>query len=549
MAHGLSTRRDFLQTVAATGAALALAPRTARAADSRVDVLIDEPIGTIAPEVYGHFAENLGGVVYDGIWVGEGSPVANVGGIRKALVDRLKAIKAPVVRWPGGCFADSYDWQDGIGPRAERPTRTNFWVNTKVPPSPSQYDPNAFGTVEFVRFCRLAGAEPYIAGNIRSLPARDFYQWVEFCNSPAGTTTLAKKREAEGERDPLNVMYWGIGNEPWGCGGDFSAEDYATELKRYTAWVPSYDLHLRYIAAGASDGDVEWTRRFFAKLTAENRGMARRLWGFSFHHYATNVSGGRSNDWNESKGPAVGFTTEQYYELLKEGDRMDAFINAHWLTMGEFDRDHHVKLVVDEWGSWHRPGTQAAPTDTLGQISTLRDALLAGLTLDTFQRHADKIGMANIAQLVNCLQSLFVAHGDRCIVTPNYHVFEMYMDHMGAEAVRTLVAAPTVPYQRNGQPASIWGLAGSASRRDRTVTLTLVNPSATDARETEIAVRGARVTSCRVRTLTADALDAHNSFEQPDAVPAPGETAPAVGASGLVLTLPRASVSRITMGI
>jgi len=546
MSGPLTTRRTFIQVLGAAGAAALVAPRSARAADSRIDILLDEPIGPIAPELYGHFAEHLGGVVYDGIWVGDGSPVPNDGGIRRSLVERLKQIKAPVIRWPGGCFADSYDWRDGIGPRASRATRTNFWVNTKVPASPSQYDPNSFGTVEFARFCKLAGAQPYLAANIRSLPAKDLYQWIEFCNSPAGTTTLAGVRAAEGSPDPLNVVYWGVGNEPWGCGGDFSPEDYAVELKRYTAWVPSYDLQLRYIAAGANSGDVEWTRRFFDKLTAGNPGMAGRLWGFSFHHYAWNVSSGKTTDWNEGKGPAVGFTIEQHYELLRDADKMDGFITAHWQTMGQFDRARKVKLVVDEWGAWHKPGSESDPSHTLGQVSTLRDALLAGLTLDTFQRHADKVGMANIAQLVNCLQSLFVAHESKFIVTPNYHVFQMYMDHMGAESVRTEFMAPRVSYQRNGQPATFWGLAGSASRRDKTVTLTVVNPSAADARETTVSVRGAKIASAAITTLTAGALDAHNSFDAPDAVPTPKESPVTPGAAGdLIVTLPKASVSKI----
>jgi alpha-N-arabinofuranosidase len=270
----MQTRRRFLAQSAAAGAALLLAPRSSRAADARIDVRLDEPLGTIAPEIYGHFVEHLGGVVYDGIWVGEGSKIPNIGGIRKSIVDHMKRINASVVRWPGGCFADSYDWRDGIGPAASRPARTNFWVNTKVPPGPQQYDPNHFGTVEFLRFCRLIGAPPYLAINLRSLPARDFYQWVEFCNSPAGTTTMARMREAQGEREPFGVKYWGVGNEPWGCGGDFSPEDYAVEFKRYTSWVPGFDLGLRFIGAGPSGHEFDWTRRFFAKLTEENRGMA-----------------------------------------------------------------------------------------------------------------------------------------------------------------------------------------------------------------------------------------------------------------------------------
>ena len=543
----MTSRRDFLARSAAASAGLLLAPRASRAAAARIDVRLDEPIATIAPEIYGHFAEHLGGVVYDGIWVGEGSAIPNVGGIRSALVEHLKRINAPVVRWPGGCFADSYDWRDGIGPMASRPTRTNFWVNTKVPPGPQQYDPNHFGTIEFVRFCRLAGAQPYLAANVRSLPARDFYQWVEFCNSPAGTTSMAAARAAQGEKDPLDVRYWGVGNEPWGCGGDFSPEDYATEFKRYTSWTPGFDVGLRYIGAGPSGQEFDWTRRFFAKLTAESRGMVRRLWGWSVHHYSTNVSGGRSSDWNESKGPAIGFTREQWFELLKEGDRLDGFIEGHARVLDEFDRERRVQLAIDEWGSWHKPGSEPVPSHTLGQASTLRDALLAGLTLDIFHRHADRVGMANIAQLVNCLQALFVAHEDKFVVTPNYHVFDMYKGHMGAGAVRAIFSAPSVGYDRNGQPARIWGLNGSASRKDGTVTLTVVNPSPDAPVDAEIAVAGGRVASCTSRTLTAAALDAHNSFEVPDAVPAPPTVDVPVPSGGLTLTFPRASVTALTM--
>jgi alpha-L-arabinofuranosidase len=544
----MRSRREFLvRSAAAAGAALLLPPRSSRAADARIDVRLDEPIGTIAPEIYGHFAEHLGGVVYDGLWVGDGSKIPNVGGIRKAVVDHLKRINAPVVRWPGGCFADSYDWRDGVGPHGSRATRTNFWLNTKVPPGPQQYDPNQFGTVEFVRFCRLSGAEPYLAANVRSLPPRDFYQWVEFCNAPAGTATLANVRAAQGEKDPLKVRYWGVGNEPWGCGGDFSPEDYAIEFRRYTSWVPGFDMDLRFIGAGPSGPEFDWTRRFLAKLTAESRGLVRRLWGWSVHHYSTNVSGGRSDDWNESKGPAVGFNREQWFELLKEGDRLDGFIDGHARVLDEFDRERRVKLAIDEWGSWHRPGSEVVPAHTLGQVSTLRDALLAGLSLDIFHRHADRVGMANLAQLVNCLQSLFVAHEDRFIVTPNYHVFDMYKGHMGGEAVRTIFSAPSLTYDRNSKPARLWGLNGSASRKDKTLTLTVVNPSPDVPREAEVSIAGARVASAVVRTLTASTLDAHNTFAQPDALPSPPPVPQTVPSSGaLVLTLPNASVTAVT---
>jgi alpha-N-arabinofuranosidase len=267
-------RREFINTALTGGLLLASkhsATSQAKLADARIEVLLDEPIGRIAPEIYGHFAEHLGGVVYDGIWVGENSKVANVGGIRQALVEAMKKIKASVIRWPGGCFADSYNWRDGIGPRAQRPRRPNFWVDAPewpkgAPDGPWKYDTNHFGTDEFLRFCQLSGAQPYLAANLRSLTARDFYEWVDYCNSPAGATTLAEMRGAAGQREPWKVRYWGVGNESWGCGGNFSPEEYVVEYRRFAEWVPRYGIDLAFIGSGPNGGDLGWSRRFFGKL-------------------------------------------------------------------------------------------------------------------------------------------------------------------------------------------------------------------------------------------------------------------------------------------
>ena len=541
-------RREFLGTAAAAALSIAL-PRSVRAADSRIEILPGEPIGTIAPDLYGHFVEHLGGVVYDGIWVGQGSKVANSGGIRTALVEHMRRLPAAVVRWPGGCFADSYDWRDGVGPAERRPRRTNFWIDGmgSLPDGPHKYDPNTFGTAEFARFCRLAGMQPYLAANLRSLPARDFYQWVEYCNSPAGSTSLAELRAAAGERDPLRVRFWGVGNESWGCGGNFTPEEYATEYRRFTAWVPRFGLDLAFIGSGPNGGDLSWTRRFLATLLEKGEGSLDGLWGWALHNYSWNVSRGRTDDWNEGKGDALRFSVDEWYELLRQGDQMDGLIERHWTVMGEFDRRRRVKLVVDEWGAWHKAGTEAHPSHFLGQASTLRDALLAGLTLDTFHRHADKVAMANVAQLVNCLQSLFLAHEDRFVTTPTFHVFEMYAPHVGGQSLRTLVAAPGLSYERTNGKASFWGLAGSASLKGKTVTLTVVNPHVSEAREAEVAVRGAAITAARAVTLSSDDIHAHNSFEQPHALePKPGPTtAPSAGA--LVHRFPPASVSRLTL--
>lgn len=546
-------RRDFLGGAVLGGAALLTAgvrAQVARGMVARVEVLIEEPIGTISPDIYGHFTEHLGGVIYDGIWVGEDSKIPNMGGIRTALVEYMRRIKPSVVRWPGGCFADSYNWRDGVGPRGQRPRRTNFWVDApewrNALDGPWKYENNQFGTNEFMRFCKLTGAQPYLAANLRSLPAKDTYEWVEYCNAPAGSTSLAERREAGGEREPFKVRFWGIGNESWGCGGNFTPEEYAMEFRRFTAWIPRYGVNLALIGSGPNGGDFEWTRRFFTKLTEKGLGQLGALYGWAMHNYSWNLSRGQTNDWLMGKGDALNFGVEEWYELFRQGDTMEPLINAHWEAMGEIDRRHHVKLIVDEWGAWYRPGTEAHPTHLLGQASTLRDALLSGLTLDTFNRHADKVAMANVAQLINCLHSLFIAHEDKFIVTPTFHVFEMYAAHQGGQSVRTIFSAPSVTYTRVGKSASFWGLAGSASLQGKELVLTAVNPHTTEARETEIVARGASIQTARARVLTASDIHAHNSFDNPHALE-PKDVEVSVQGRTLVFSFPPASVTRLQM--
>jgi alpha-N-arabinofuranosidase len=299
-------RRDLLRG-AALGAGSALLSKvfaaTPQAAPARMEVLLNERLGTISPNIYGHFVEHLGGVVYDGIWVGPESKIANIDGIRKDLVDRLRQIKAPVIRWPGGCFADQYDWKDGIGPREKRPTRTNFWAGAREWPSGSgtrqfqKFEPNHFGTHEFMQFCRLSGAQPYLAANIRSLTAEDFYRWVEYCNSPAGSTTLAQVRAANGDVAPFDVRYWGVGNEAWGCGGNFTPEEYAAQFRHFTSWVPAFGVPASLIMSGASDDDWDWTRRLMRGLLEKGPGQIDAVYGMSVHHYAWNLGRGKTNDW------------------------------------------------------------------------------------------------------------------------------------------------------------------------------------------------------------------------------------------------------------
>lgn len=541
-------RRDFLRMTMA-GAALAGLPGTSRAATARVDVLVNEPIGPIVPDLYGHFCEHLGGVIYDGVWVGEGSKIPNTHGIRQSLIDAMRKLPKGAIRWPGGCFADSYDWRDGTGPRDQRPRRTNFWAGgTGGPPiTHSKYDPNHFGSVDFARLCRLIGSEPYFAANLRSLPARDFYQWVEYCNSPAGTTSLADLRARDGEKDPLKVRYWGVGNESWGCGGDFTAEEYAVEFRRFTSWVPGFDTKLAFVASGPSSGDLNWTRGFFSRLTEKGQGMIGRVQGFALHHYTENLSFGdpAKNGWDQRKGSAVEFTPAEWYEILKEANRMEPLITSHWAVIGEFDRQRRVRLFVDEWGTWYKAGTEARPNHLLGQQSTMRDALVAALTFDTFHRHTDKVAMANIAQLVNNLQSLFIADGDRFITTPTYHVFDLYGPHVGGQSVRTVVAAPAISYQRPKDTGSVLGLTGSASVKDKTLTLTVSNPHISDAQEVEIAIRGAAAGAVKGAQISASTVHDHNTFANPNAITIKDATVGAVQNGILVHRFPAASVTRL----
>jgi len=550
-------RRQFLKS-ALTGGAIVLghsaslgaASRQSRSTDSRIEVLLNEPIGRINPEIYGHFAEHLGGVVYGGIWVGEDSKIPNVGGIRKSLIDALQRIKPSVVRWPGGCFADSYNWRDGIGARGQRPRRTNFWRDAgewpkDVPDGPWNYDNNQFGTNEFMRFCRLVGAQPYVAANVRSLTARDFYEWVEYCNSPPGTTTLADMRGSAGDREPFKVRYWGVGNESWGCGGNFTPEEYAAEYRRFTEWVPRYGIEPAFIGAGPNSGDLDWSRRFFTKMN-ERRALGR-MWGWALHHYSWNVSGGRTTDWRQGKGDALNYPVDEWYELLREADRMESLITEHWSVMGEIDRQHRVKLVVDEWGAWYRPGTEMHNTHLLGQQSTMRDAVLAGLTLNTFNRHAEKVAMANVAQLINCLQSLFLANEDKFVTTPTFHVFDMYSPHQGAQSIRTICSAPRPSYTRNGQAGNTRGLSESASLSDKRLILTVANPEAAQSRVAEIVIRGAQVKSITGTVLAGKDIHAHNSASQPDAI-RPVDVQTVVGRGGIFAhEFPPASVTKLQM--
>ncbi len=545
-------RRELLKSVAMSGAVFAFAKHNVWASetDAQIEILLEEGNEIISPNLYGQFTEHIGGVIYDGIWVGEGSKIRNQYGIRADLVEALRRISVPIIRWPGGCFADSYDWRDGVGEPAKRPARTNFW---EVDPDAARLhekgdqviESNRFGTNEFMRLCSLTGAQPYVAANVRSLSALDFDHWVEYCNSPAGSTTLAKMREAAGFSQPFKVRYWGVGNESWGCGGNFTPEDYATEFRRFTTWVPSYGVDLQFVGSGPNNNDLDWTHRFFEQIYSGSHPYhTSALYGWSVHYYASNLSRGKTQDWILGKGDALSFDKVDWYELMQVSNRIEQIVEDQWSAIGQYDTAHHVKLVVDEYGPWYREGTEVDPTHIFGQQVTIRDALATALTLDIFNRHADKVGIATNAQLVNNINAVFLAHEDKFVATPNYHVFSMYADHAGGRNLRTEFTAPSVRYTRDGQPAQFWGLNGSVSQKGNKLTLTVVNPDVENSIETQIALRGGQIKDVTGTVLTASDMHAHNTFDAPDAVkPAPLPVRISDGSA--IVRFPNGSVSKL----
>ena len=485
---------------------------------AKIIVCLDEPIARIDPNIYGHFAEHLGGCIYDGVWVGEDSPIPNIEGIRSDVVHALKKIHPPVLRWPGGCFADDYHWEDGIGPRAERPRRVNIWWGESI-------ETNAFGTHEFIRFCRLIGAEPYICGNVGSGSPRELRNWVEYCNF-AGDSTLAAQRAANGSPEPLGVRYWGVGNENWGCGGSFCPEDYAAAYKRFSTYLRDLSgTPLFLIACGPGGNRPEWTRRFFDKL-----GNYRRIHGYAAHYYCGTA------------GTATEYTVEEWYRLLYRGLQMEKLVLQQRAIMDGYDPERKIGLIVDEWGTWHPPTPGHHPRH-LWQQNTLRDALVAASTLDILNRHADKVIMANIAQTINVLQAMILTQGDRIVTTPTYHVYDMYQVHQGAIGMRALFESEQLTLSTGEEEQSLPLLSGSASVKEDILTLSVVNMSADQPIEADILLRGGRAKGGGSLRVLCDAdIHAHNTFEHPDRL-APQEGSYSLSGAEGRYTFPAASVT------
>ena len=485
----------------------------------KISIIYPKQIGRIAPEIYGHFSEHIGGVFYDGLWVGKDSDIPNINGFRKEAIEKLRAINIPVLRWPGGCFAEVYNWRDGIG--ENRPIRRNWWTRND-----GRYESNAVGTHEFVELCELIGAKPYFAVNVTSSTPRDAWDWMDYCLSPRGSTTLALEREKNGHPEPFDIPFWGIGNENWGGGGNMTPEYYALEFRRFATLLEYMGFGVEIFAGGANGADYAWTRGL-ASLLKDKKGLVNAM---SIHYYC-------SGNWRFGEKDPINFTDEGWFKLLEDAERMEDIILRHHGTSMSYAMEDKLKLVIDEWGCWHAEGSGPSKGYNLfEQQSTMRDALVAATTLNIFNRHADKIRMANLAQVANNIQCLFLTEGEKFTVTPTYHVFDMYKGHQGATSLDTVVSDNTDVKSR---------VTVSASEKDGKLLITLANYCLEDT-EIELDILGVTASkTAKATVLRCDNIRACNTFDEPDRI-APVSMEIDLGPT---VTLPAASVTALCIDL
>ncbi|OPJ61328.1 alpha-N-arabinofuranosidase [Clostridium oryzae] len=446
--------------------------------------------GKINKNIYGQFAEHLGRCIYGGFWVGKDSEIPNVNGIRKDVVEALKNIKIPVLRWPGGCFADEYHWRDGIGPQEERPVMVNtHWGGVT--------ENNHFGTHEFMELCDMLGAEPYINGNVGSGTVHEMQQWVEYMTFD-GKSPMSAEREKNGRKEPWKLKYFGVGNENWGCGGNMRPEYYADLYRRYATYVRNFGHNEIYkIACGPSVDDYHWTEVLMKEA-------GKYMHGLSLHHYT--IPG---PSWQE-KGSATGFEEDQWFNAMKKALYMDELVTKHSTIMDKYDPDKKVGLIVDEWGGWYdvEPGTNPG---FLYQQNTLRDALIAGVTLNIFQAHCDRVQMANIAQVINVLQSMILTEGDKMLLTPTYHVFDLYKVHQDAELLSMAISNNS--NYSYGEDSLNQVSASASIDKENKIHISLCNIDPKNKTDIECCIRGVNISSVSGRILTSKDMDAHNTFD------------------------------------
>ncbi|KAA9005522.1 alpha-N-arabinofuranosidase [Paenibacillus spiritus] len=453
----------------------------------------DKSKGRISRHIYGHFAEHLGRCIYEGIWVGENSDIPNTEGYRTDVLEALRNLKIPVLRWPGGCFADEYHWKDGIGPREGRKRMVNtHWGGVT--------ENNHFGTHEFFRLCELLDCEPYICGNVGSGTVQEMSEWVEYMTFD-GESPMADWRRRNGREEPWRLKYFGVGNENWGCGGNMRPEYYADLYRRYQTYTRNYgDNRLYKIAGGPNVDDYHWTETLM-------REAGRFMDGLSLHYYTIPGS------WEQKKS-ALGFDEADWAETMGKALHMDELITRHSAIMDQYDPEKRVGLIIDEWGTWFlcEPGTNPG---FLYQQNSLRDALVAGIHLNIFHKHCGRVHMANLAQAVNVLQAPVLTEGDKLVLTPTYHVLEMYSVHQDNEYLELVFDSPM--YTHGSQPLPQISATASRDGEGR-IYLSLCNLSHCDGASLTIQVEGAETASVTGRILTHSDLEAHNTFEAPDRI-------------------------------
>lgn len=480
----------------------------------------DDKLSHINPEIYGHFSEHLGRCIYNGIYVGKNSPIPNKNGVRTDIIDAFRKIKMPVLRWPGGCFADEYHWKDGIGEKSARKKMINTnWGGIT--------EDNSFGTHEFFNLCEEIGCEPYLAGNLGSGTVQELSEWIEYITFD-GVSPMADLRKKNGREKPWKLKYLGIGNENWGCGGNMRAEYYADEYRRYQSFCKNFSGNeLFKIACGPNADDYNWTD---ALLDSVKSWHTKAI---SLHYYTV-----PNGDWSR-KGSATDFTSAEYYETISKTLYMDELITRHAAVMDKHDKKHEIGLIVDEWGCWYDVEEGTNP-GFLYQQNTMRDAIVAACNLNIFNSHSDRVIMANLAQAVNVLQALILTEGEKLVKTPTYHVFDLFKEHQGGELIYY-----HVENERVGEKTEIPMISCSASIKDGGVTVTLANCSLSEDAEICCGMNGFVPKSAFAEILTGSVTD-KNDFDEPDKLTIKSHNV-WISDNGFNVTLPPCSVVRVSL--
>ncbi|MEP6927052.1 MAG: alpha-N-arabinofuranosidase [Ginsengibacter sp.] len=488
-------------------------------AQNTIVINADQGKEIINKNIYGHFAEHLGHCIYGGFYVGDNNKkIPNKAGVRIDVIEALKKLKVPVLRWPGGCFADTYHWKDGIGPKNKRPAMLNVWWGGVT-------EDNSFGTHEFLNMCELLGAEPYLSGNVGSGTVQELSDWVKYVDHKEGSSPMPILRAQNGRKEPWHVKYWGIGNEAWGCGGNMKPEYYANIYRQYATFMNAGgNDNVFRIASGANSSDYNWTEVLMRDIPQN------MLEGIALHHYSV-------IDWNK-KSSATAFTEQEYFTTMTKACLMEELIQGHSTIMDKYDPKKKIGLVVDEWGGWYdvEPGTN---TGFLYQQNTMRDAMIAGVTLNIFNNHCDRVRMANLAQTINVLQAVILTDGEKMILTPTYHVMEMYNVHQ--DATMLPVSISSNDYTMGSEKLKAISISASRDKNGATH-ISIVNIDAINKQEIKIDVRGINATSVTGRILTSEKLQDHNSFDNPEKIKPALFNNASLSGNTLKLTMPPFSV-------